>query len=337
MCPRHPFESRLATAWPPSEWLEVTVLVAVSGGPDSVALLRALAALKTGGRGRLGVAHFNHRLRGADAEADEAFIVALSDRLGLGCEVGRASPGQIAAEAADGLEASARKARYQFLRETADRLGARYVATGHTADDQVETILHRVVRGTGIAGLAGMARARPLSGATTLIRPVLAFRREEVLAYLDDLRQPFRTDASNRDTRLTRNRIRHELLPLLAEKFNPEIDRALLRLGQLAGQTQAVLDDWIDELAQRHISRGPDGSVRVETAPLTARPVHVVRELLIAAWRGQGWPLQAMGFDQWNELAAMALGRGPTKKTFPGPIQAQREAGQLHLRRPGKR
>ena len=207
---RNPCSTRLnpvcAEAWPPSQWANVTVVVAVSGGCDSVALLRAMAALKAGGEGRLCAAHLNHQLR-PDAETDERFVVELCGRLGVPCEVGRMDVGRLAAQAGEGLEAAARKARYRFLKQTAGRLGARFVATAHTADDQAETILHRIVRGTGIRGLAGMARARRL-GHATLVRPLLGVRRAELQAYLDAIGQPCRHDPSNLDPRFTRNRIR---------------------------------------------------------------------------------------------------------------------------------
>ena len=248
----HPLESKLAAAWPPSDWADVTIVAAVSGGCDSVALLRALTAVKTGGQGRVSVAHLNHRLR-PEADDDERFVVELCGRLGVICEVGHVDVAGAAAEAGEGLEAAARRCRYRFLQEAAGRLGARFVVTAHTADDQAETILHRIVRGTGIRGLAGMARVRTL-GHAALVRPLLGIRRAELVAYLDELGQPYRHDSSNADRRFTRNRIRLELLPRLRERFNPEIEEALLRLGTLAGEAQAEIDALVGALssALRH-------------------------------------------------------------------------------------
>ena len=136
-----------------------------------MALLRAIFRLKTAGEGRVIAAHCNHQLRPAEADADEAFVVDLCRRLGVACEVGRAA---LDPDGGDGVEAAAREARYRFLEETADRVGARYVVTAHTADDQAETILHRILRGTGVGGLGGMSRTRPL-GQATLLRPLLTF------------------------------------------------------------------------------------------------------------------------------------------------------------------
>ena len=245
----HPLESKLAATWPLSDWGDVTVVVAVSGGCDSVALLRAMTALKTGGVGRICAAHLNHQLRPA-ADEDERFVVELCRRLGVRCEVGRAAVDQLAARSGDGVEAAARTARYHFLEETAGRLGARFVATAHTADDQAETILHRILRGTGIRGLAGMPRSRPL-GHATLIRPLLEVRREEMRAYLDALAQPYRHDPSNADLRFTRNRIRHQTMPQLRRQFNAGLTEALLRLGTLAGEAQAVADELVAERLDR--------------------------------------------------------------------------------------
>ncbi len=304
-----PLESSLSEAWPPCQWANVTVVVAVSGGADSVALLRAMAALKTGGEGRLWAAHLNHRLR-SDAETDERFVVELCGRLGVPCEVGRLDAGRLAGRAGEGIEAAARKARYRFLEAAAGRLGARFVATAHTADDQAETILHRIVRGTGIRGLAGMARARRL-GHATLVRPVLGVRRAELQAYLDAISQPYCHDPSNLDRRFTRNRIRLGLLPQLQAGYNPAAVEALLRLGTLAGQATAVVDGLVGEWFDRCVAGKADGGVEIAREPLAAEPPYLVRELLMAVWRRQGWPMQAMGMAKWDELAGLA--RAPSR------------------------
>ena len=338
------FENRLAETWAPLDWGSVTVLLSVSGGADSVALLRAMAALRTAQQanqpGRLVVAHFNHQLRGDASDTDETFVAELARELGLPCEVQRGDPTQLEASGGDGLEAAARHARYDFLGKMAQKWGARYVATGHTADDQAETILHRIVRGTGIGGLAGMARARTLGSAATLIRPLLGFRRAEIIAYLDDLGQSYRTDESNVDTRFTRNRIRHDLLPQLAEQYNPAVVDALLRLGTLAAESQEVIDRLVDDLHTRCVAQ-PHGEafrVEIDATALRDRPIYVVRELLLAIWREQGWPLQSMGFTQWDLLAEMLLAPDeedaaspPRKKMFPGGIVAERQGDTLVL------
>ncbi len=325
-----PLESSLSEAWPPSQWANVTVVVAISGGCDSVALLRAMAVLKAGGGGRLRAAHLNHQLR-PDADADERFVVGLCGRLGVPCEVGRMDVGRQAAQSGEGLETAARKARYRFLEETAGRLGARFVATAHTADDQAETILHRIVRGTGIRGLAGMTRARRL-GHATLVRPLLDLRRAELRAYLDALAQPFRHDPSNLDPRFTRNRIRLGLLPRLQAGYNPAVVEALLRLGTLAGQSTAVIDGLVDQCFDRCVTSNADGAAQIALGALAAEPPYLVRELLMAVWRRQNWPMQAMGMAKWDELAGLALGAAPTaRRDFPGGVTVEVAAGEMRL------
>jgi len=286
-------------------------------------------------------------LRGEDAVADERFVLELSRRLELPCEVRREPVAGRAAISGDGLEAAARGARYQFFRETAERLGARQVATAHTADDQAETILHRALRGTGLTGLAGMRRVRPLGSAVTMVRPLLAMRRADVLDYLDELGQPYRDDATNSDTRFTRNRLRHDLLPRLASDFNPQVVDALLRLGRLAGEAQEVVASLVEPLVElcvgpsqcrqiehRETLTVPPCAVTIDCRPLATQPRYVVRELLIAVWRGKGLPEQAMRFDHWEQLAQLAIaesGATSRKVMFPAGILACRARDALTL------
>ena len=333
--PHIPFERKLAESWPPTDWREMTVLVAVSGGADSVALACATAALRGASQGRLIVAHLNHQLRGDEAAADERFVLELSRRLELPCEVRREPVAGRAALAGDGLEAAARAARYQFFRETAERLGARHVATAHTADDQAETILHRALRGTGLNGLAGMRRVRPLGSAATIIRPLLGVRRADVLDYLDELGQPYRDDATNSDTRFTRNRLRHDLLPRLASDFNPQVVDSLLRLGRLAGEAQEVVASLVEPLIERCVRPVRPDEVTIDCRPLATQPRYVVRELLIAVWRRRGFPEQAMGFGHWEQLAHLVeAGAPPGKAMFPTGIMARRCGDTLTLEGP---
>jgi tRNA(Ile)-lysidine synthase len=328
--------SRLSDTWPPVSWQDVTVLVAVSGGADSVAVLRALRSLKKEGKGGLLAAHFNHRLRGEESDADESFVADLCRKTDVKCEVGRAREEQFEA-ASNGIEAAARTARYDFLRETAARVGARYVVTGHTADDQAETILHHILRGTGIAGLAGMARARPLGTAATLIRPLLGFRRNELVAYLAELGQPFRSDSSNADRAFTRNRIRCQLLPELAEQYNPEVIESLLRLGRLAGEVQTIVDTLVADLHARAVTYPLPCAVHISLTELAGEPPYIVRELFMAVWRRSDWPLQSMGFREWDLLARMAIPcpalPGPAKQMLPGGILAEARTEEVRLNR----
>ena len=329
MSPHHEFEQQLAHAWPPSRWWDVTVMLAVSGGSDSVALLRAMAALGSGGR--LVVAHYNHRLRGPESDADEAFVRSLSEELHLECHVGRSDASS--ASSGDGVEAAARRRRYRFLRQAADRAGARYVATAHTADDQAETILHRIVRGTGLAGLAGIPRTRPLSPLTTIIRPLLKLPRAAIRQYLQDLHQPFRADSTNDLLHFTRNRIRHQLMPALAHEYNPKIVEALLRLGELAGEAHDVIGAMVDALLEQSVSTLSATHMRIDCSLLREQPAYLVRELLVAVWKRQHWPQQDMGHGKWQQLCELIQRETapPRSMTFPGVIRAEVRGDTLDL------
>lgn len=332
-------QTPLPGLWLPDDWKDVTTLAAVSGGADSVALLRAMAAMRPAAPGRLLVAHFDHRLRGAAADADAAFVGRLACDLGLPYEVGSADPARVSAalRGGIGIEESARNARYEFLKAAAGRYGARYVATAHTADDQAETVLHRIVRGTGLSGLSGMRRARPLMHGVSLIRPLLGVRHAELLDYLRRLGQPFCDDATNQDLGFTRNRLRHELLPRLAAEYNPQVIDALLRLARLAGEAHEVIANVVDELLPGCVRNETDRIV-VDCGLLADQPRYVVRELLVAAWRRRQWPEQAMGFAQWEELAELVQATvcGPLLTTLPGGFRVCRE-GELLIIMPATR
>lgn len=341
----HPLEQKLAREWPPATWRDVTVMLAVSGGGDSVALLRSALAIRGGGRGQLVVAHFNHHLRGPESDEDAAFVSDLCRQLDLPCELGhsecidRASDDgpsdSRSAHPTDVSEEDAREARYGFLRQTAKRIGARIVATAHTADDQAETVMHRILRGTGIAGLAGIRRTRELIPGVSIIRPLLAFHRSEAVQYLQAIGQPFREDSTNRDIRFTRNRIRLELLPQIVEQYNTNAVEALTRLASIAEDAQTVIDGLVANLTGQCIENVSKYEVKINCRQLGSTSPYMVREILISIWRDRGWPQQAMSYDKWDELARLTKGGQAVddrrKKIFPGGICAERTGDLLLL------
>lgn len=327
----HHLEAYLDEALQRHAWQGVTSLIAVSGGADSVALLRLLAATRPPEAARCLVVHFHHGLRGEAADADAAFVESLAAQYGLGFVLGHAD-GRLA-DQGDSLEAAARDARYCFFEETANATGARYLFTAHTADDQAETILHRIVRGTGLDGLAGIPRVRPLSPLTTIVRPLLEVRRSQILEYLEDLGQDVREDHTNADVSFTRNRLRHDLLPKLAADYNPSIVDALLRLGELAGEAQACLQEDVHRLAESSVTQSP-AEVGIRVDVLAAARPYLARQLFIELWRERGWPLQPMTFDKWQELAALAQSPGNGVLNLPGDIRAKKQGEQLTLTRP---
>jgi len=331
-------ERVIAAAWNPRDWADVTTIIGVSGGPDSVALLRASVNLFRAQRrptGRLLVAHFHHRMRAAEANADADFVADLSRRLDLPYH--QATAHRAACPGGDGLEAEARQQRYAFFRELAGQTGARYVATGHTADDQCETILHRIIRGTGLDGLAGIPAARPLSELTTIVRPLLAVGREAILGYLADLNQPYRVDSSNCRTDMTRNRIRHRLIPGLAEQYNPGITAAVIRLGRQAASALAVMDELVDPLWDEAVREIDQETVQLRCTVLAGRSPYLVCRLLTKVWKTHAWPMRDMGEAQWRRLASYIQGAtvDAVAITLPGPVRARRDGVIVWLERGG--
>jgi tRNA(Ile)-lysidine synthase len=311
------------------------IVVAVSGGPDSVALLLALAALHTRqsvpttvGSGLIVVAHFNHRLRGTESDEDEAFVRQLGALVGIKgsqnvlfrCE--RADTDKRARLDRDNLESVARRLRYDWLIRVAGELEVPLVATGHTLDDQAETVLHRLLRGTGLKGLSGIAPRRPLAPGIELVRPLLQVRRAEVLHYLEEERQPYRSDSSNADLTYTRNRIRHELLPHLAKQYSAAI---VPLLGRLAGQAAATTAEH-EALARMLLAQVelPKAGNRLvlDRRSLASLPRHLVREIFRLAWAREGWPMRAMGYSEWDRLAALTFDE-IAATDLPGGIRAQ--------------
>lgn len=325
----HAFEQELIAAWPPNDWHNRSILLAVSGGADSVALLRGICRLREVGAGRVSVAHFNHGVRGEAANRDEQFVANLGQALDVPVVVGRKPPDFPRATA---NEESLRAARYQFLQQTAEQIGARYVVTAHTQDDQIETILHRILRGTGIPGLKGIPRIRTLGDAVVIIRPLLQTSRTTILDYLNSLEQAFREDATNLDPAYTRNRVRHELLPLLKEKYNATVGDAILRLGQLAGEAEAIIESLVESQEHAVCIESSEQAI-VDCYAWKSNDAPLVRRLLLAVWQRQAWPLAEMGYQEWQRLGDLATGNQDRTIELPGAIRAQKEGAWLKLTR----
>lgn len=222
-------------------------VLGVSGGADSTLLAHAMAALSQEADldWRLHIAHLHHGLRGAEADEDSAFVQDLADTLSASFHSERVNVADDAADGAGTLEEVARNRRYAFLERVALLCGATHVAVAHHADDDAETILHRVCRGTGLRGLAGMRSSRPIRDGSRiqLVRPLLHRKRTEIEALLAERDIEPRTDSSNASARFTRNRLRNVVLPMLREEVNPNISDALLRLAEQARWLGTYLQD----------------------------------------------------------------------------------------------
>jgi tRNA(Ile)-lysidine synthase len=180
-----------------------------------------------------------------------------------------------------------------------------------------------------------MSRVRPLGEAISLVRPLLGVRRGELREYLACLGQAWREDATNATTDATRNWIRHDMLPATAERVNPSVVEALIRLGTLAGEMETVVGGIAEELLERALRPGPAGGIAFACEGLAGAARYLVREALRRAWREQGWPEQQMGLAEWETLAEMAQGDGRMvqQRDFPGGVRARREGAMLVLAR----
>ncbi|MBI3028035.1 MAG: tRNA lysidine(34) synthetase TilS [Candidatus Rokubacteria bacterium] len=302
-----------------------TVLVGVSGGADSMALLHALRALQPRLGLTLHVLHVHHGLR-AEADSEAAFVEDLGRRWDVPVTVERI---HVVAEGGESLEAQARRQRYAAFVKGARALGASRVALGHTADDQAETVLMRLLEGAGPRGLAGIPPRRG-----RFIRPLIEIRRREIEAELEGAGLAWVEDPSNRDPKYLRNRIRHDVLPFLAAAYNPRITEALCRAGALARELVEDLEGLAAQELDR-LARMEDGGLVLSRAALAALPAGVAEEVLrraldrlderrpLRAWAqralgrlaGPGSPAPVRVGRVWLEVSGdyLRLSRGPAE------------------------
>ena len=317
----------------------------VSGGADSVAMLRIFAEL----RAQLGIAvfvlHFHHQLRGTEADEDERFVQALAEKFHLEFESGRADVAGEARLHGWNVEDAARRLRYQFFSSVAEARGLNRVAVAHTANDQAETVLAHLLRGTGLTGLAGIYPAAGL-----IIRPLLEFRREELREFLSNLKQTWREDATNQDTSHMRARIRHRLIPLLVRDFDPAAVTRLTRLAKHAREDEtfwrSLEDERFHALATRESSaaislcvadllsplpplipeaRGAQGSHASLSAPTMALTHRLVRRIF-AEIRGSRAQLTSQHVNSVIDLAIQS--QSSARIDLPG-VCVERIFGRL--------
>jgi tRNA(Ile)-lysidine synthase len=314
------------------------VAVAVSGGADSVALLRILLELRKELGIVLSVAHFHHGIRGLEADADQQFVVDLAKRYELEIHLGSADAPAFARKEKMSLETAARELRHRWFRELVEAGKADKVATAHTVDDQAETVLMRILRGTGARGLAGIF---PELAEKHLVRPLLSSSRNEIVAYLTSIKQSWREDSTNQDLTHTRNRIRHELVPLLERDFNPALRRNLSDLAEVA---RGEADYWNREVASllprmvrpgkpsrsgRQAS-GKDGeTLALDLAGFRSLQPAVQRNLLLAIAQQLSVTLEFKHLQELIELSDVKT--SARKLLLPGGIMAIRTFRELQF------
>jgi len=335
----HAFARGLLAEWRRRRWplRGERLVVAVSGGADSTALLLALEELKGAGLLEVGLtaAHLNHGLRGESADADARFAESLARECGFEFASARADVGARAGESGDNLEQAARRARYEFLSGAARLTKAAAVLTGHTLDDQAETVLLRLLRGSGSEGLGGMHPERSLEegGEVLLRRPLLEWaRRADTEGYCRARGVEFRADEMNADERFARVRVRRTLLPLL-ETFNPRAARTIARAAGLLREESSALEGFAarlleDARAEGVESPGEAWPLRVEV--LNGAPA-ALRRRALRLWvaRGRGG-LRRISLANVSAVERLLKGeRGGRVAELPGGARVERRKGLL--------
>jgi tRNA(Ile)-lysidine synthase len=311
--------------------------VAVSGGADSVALLRVLLDLRQELGIVLSVAHFHHGIRGAEADADERFVRELAGRFGLELHAGAEDVPAYARGKKSSLETAARELRHRWFASMLAESRTDKIATAHTLDDQAETILMRLLRGTGTRGLAAIF---PMQKEKRLVRPLLEVRRQDVETYLIALGQAWREDSSNRDLSHTRNRVRHQLLPLLERDFNPAVRRTLADLGEIAraeaeywsGEATSLLAGMLQPGKPSRSGRTASGdaarTLALDLAAFRSLPTAVQRQVLYQVGERLGVTLEYRHIQQLSDLTEGKAGR---RIVLPGGLIAARSFRELQL------
>ncbi|NOX59125.1 MAG: tRNA lysidine(34) synthetase TilS [Planctomycetes bacterium] len=290
------------------------IVVGVSGGVDSTVLLHALQRVGQiiGESYHLHVAHFDHQLRGEESTGDAEFVSALADSLGLPFTIERSDGCTVDARNRGSQEDVARRERFAFFERVCKRIDATHLALAHHADDQVETILHRFLRGTGIRGLAGMAVRRLLheSSDVMVFKPMLHLTRAEIVEFASAENIAYREDSSNQSTDHTRNRIRRDLIPYLEKEFNPRIRQAILRLGEQSEWTNHFIREVTSEALNDAITRCDDSSITLSRCSLADQPIIIQTAMLRMAIARLGTRERRLTFQHVKDIVDAVDGDG---------------------------
>ncbi|WP_229263913.1 tRNA lysidine(34) synthetase TilS [Cohnella cholangitidis] len=286
-----------------------SVVAAVSGGPDSMALLHILSTMARDLPFQIVVAHVNHQFRGKESDAEAELVSRYADELGLRFETAELGLPAYIAETGINAQTAAREKRYAFLKQVASQYQAAYLLTGHHADDQAETVLMRVIRGTGVSGLAGIPYRRK-EDQLELIRPLLRITKCELLEYCKRNGVPYAVDSSNIDRHYFRNAVRLDLMPML-EQHNPKLKASLIRLADMA----AADDDYMESQTHLAFQEGvtPSGEgFRLERRRFRGLHVALQRRLIKLILNCSANPRQMLDYGQVEEIVATLLQDRPT-------------------------
>ena len=298
------------------------MLVAVSGGADSMAMLHGLAEIGCQSlSGRIAVAHLNHGLRGEESDEDARFVEETCSALGVECLVERLVPGALDVDSRGSLEEAARKARYEFLARAAESVNLSIILTAHHQQDQTETLVFNILRGTGLRGLAGIPEYRELVPGVRVIRPMLKLSQATIRDFVCHRGILFREDSSNATSQFTRNQIRQVLKSMPAD-VSCLLGASLQALSDQAGRTMSVIDEMSARILSNSVREESEAYVQLDCRALTIWPEPLIRHALIFLWARKRWPRQQMNAAQWMRLSAAALTGQPRRWTFPGGISS---------------
>lgn len=313
------------------------MLLAVSGGSDSMAMLHAVVRLQDRLKlVQLEVAHLNHALRGADSDGDAAFVQQICRELQVRCHVEVMSAGTLQQASRGSLEEAARRVRYQFLERVAMDRGIQNIATAHQSQDQNETIIFNLLRGTGLRGLRGIPQIRQVSPYLRLIRPMLSISKEMIPNWIRDQSLAFREDGSNEEMDFARNRIRR-LMSQLPDEDGDALNRRLSELSHQANQTIQSLDAGAVEILRVSVLETSESTIRLRRNCLLQWPEPLVRHALNSVWSTAGWPQQQMNRDHWLRLSRIIREGTPRRCTFPSAIELQIRRDLAVLSRPNEK
>jgi len=303
------------------------IIVAVSGGADSVALLHALWTMKSELGIELIVAHINHRIRGEDADQDALFVQRLAERLGLASVVKKVDVPAFSKKIRAGLEETARKVRYEFLESLAKDSGAARIAVAHTADDQAETVLLNIIRGAGLDGLSGMSAVRG-----KVIRPLIESFRTDVETYLCENQLEWRTDITNLSLDYTRNKIRLKLIPMLEAEFNPRVKDSLISLSRLARDEAEVAESATELEFMAAAKEAGHESVVLDAALLKKLPRALLRRCIRKAIEMVKGDLRDIEYMQVERIAENVAESEDFSLTLPsGVVYARLTQGEFRI------
>lgn len=300
------------------------VLLAISGGRDSLALLHLL---REAGFTNLILCHLNHGLRGKESDGDASFVRRVAKKLELKCEIEEADVTALAEKRRLSVETAAREARHAFLLRMAEKHDTWVVLLAHHAEDQAETILANLCRGSGLAGLAGMHAVQRLDSGLHLVRPLLHVRRGEIDAYLKSNRFKFREDSSNTSPKHRRNRLRHEALPLLNDIFSRDVVPQVLRLGSLAEQDDDCLQRQAFAFLTAPQQVNEDRSLSITKELLALHPAVLSRAF--ALWFREVMELPGIEHDEIEAAMSMLAPDGAAKINLPHDKHMRRKAKRL--------